>query len=112
MANQGTHYEQAFEALLVKRRIRYVALDQAQKALFAGVQLKSFDFIVHTPSGRMILADIKGRKLSRRAFEKHRCEQTWTTRDDVKSLQDWSNVFGPTYSSAFIFAYWIVSEKD
>ena len=49
MANSGTHYERAFQAVLQRRQVPYVAVDQAKKALFGPVQLKSFDFIIYPP---------------------------------------------------------------
>jgi len=107
MPNCGTHYEQAFEAALIERQIPYVAVDQAQKALFAGEQLKSFDFIVYPTQGRKILADVKGRKLSWRSWARNRFDQTWATADDVESLRSWEQAFGRDYLAVFVFAYWI-----
>ena len=64
MGQGATHYERAFEWYLRQRDMRYVAVDQAKKAVFSGVRLKSFDFIVYSGRGRAVLLDVKGRKLA------------------------------------------------
>ena len=110
MAPNGTHYEQAFESLLQQRQVPYVAVDQAKKALFGPVRLKSFDFIIYPPRGPRILTDVKGRKLSRKSFQRGRLGQTWTTLDDVESLRRWQRVFGAGYLAAFVFAYWLCDD--
>lgn len=71
------HYEHAFEAFLRARRIPYVAVDEARKALLpetarlrlapgdedAGQTLKSFDFVLYGDPN--LLVEIKGRKVAR-----------------------------------------------
>jgi len=110
MAAGNTHYERAFERFLQRRRIAYVAVDQAKKAVFAGVRLKSFDFLLYPSHGPALLADVKGRKLPCRTLAAPpRAGQTWTTLADVEGLAAWEDVFGPGYLAAFIFAYWLVA---
>lgn len=85
------HYEQAFETFLRSRRIPYVAVDEARRALlpddhslrFTTVDargqhvqaLKSFDFVIYGQDGARptdpaqpanLLVEIKGRKIARR----------------------------------------------
>lgn len=85
------HYEQAFETFLRSRRIPYVAVDEARRALLpedhslrltvaddAGERsqaLKSFDFVIYGQDGvrptdpsqpANLLVEIKGRKIARR----------------------------------------------
>lgn len=79
MAQRRHHYEKAFEDFLRARRIPYVAVDEAKKALLpdsahlatierdaAGNEhshaLKSFDFVLYG-SGINLLAEVKGRRL-------------------------------------------------
>jgi len=72
------HYEHAFEAFLRARRIPYVAVDEARKALLpdsarfrlgppdadpAEHALKSFDFVLYGDPN--LLVEIKGRKVAR-----------------------------------------------
>jgi hypothetical protein len=105
MADRSIHYEAAFEGFLRDRKIPYVAVDEAKKALFANAKLKSFDFVVYSKSGPNLLIDVKGRmcrnRNSRRGFE------TWTTRRDVDDLQQWEQIFGDGYKAVLTFIYWI-----
>lgn len=81
MAQRRHHYEKAFEDFLRARRIPYVAVDEARKALLpdsgslraredhgAGGSvehaLKSFDFVLYG-SGINLLAEVKGRRIPR-----------------------------------------------
>ena len=81
MAQRRHHYEKAFEDFLRARRIPYVAVDEAKKALLpesaslrvreddGGVglaehALKSFDFVLYG-SGVNLLAEVKGRRIPR-----------------------------------------------
>lgn len=141
------HYEQAFEHYLRLRRIPYVAVNEARKALLplppmrepAGSEapaatetLKSFDFVLYTPSPRPnLLVDIKGRKVAARRSraggrrgmsatngrpgwlfpEPPRPPPTgrlesWVTEDDIASLTAWEGLFGEGFCAAFIFIYW------
>lgn len=86
MAQRRHHYEKAFEDFLRARRIPYVAVDEAKKALLpdsaslatlgrdasgSPIQqaLKSFDFVLYG-SGVNLLAEVKGRRMprSKRAY--------------------------------------------
>ncbi|MDX2118602.1 MAG: HYExAFE family protein [Planctomycetota bacterium] len=81
MAQRRHHYEQAFEELLRTRRIPYVAVDEARKALVPDsgplrwrhdsppgednpASLKSFDFVLYG-DGINLLAEVKGRRVGR-----------------------------------------------
>lgn len=106
MADRSVHYEAAFEGFLRDRKIPYVAVDEAKKALFANAKLKSFDFVVYSQNGPNLLVDIKGRSArteggSRKSF------QTWTTERDVEDLMQWQGVFGEGFKGVFAFLYWI-----
>ena len=105
MADRSLHYEAAFEAFLRDRKIPYVAVDEAKRALFANARLKSFDFVVYNPNGPNLLVDVKGRscrnKTGRSGFE------TWTTERDVNDLMEWENVFGEGFKAVLTFVYWI-----
>jgi hypothetical protein len=107
MSHFGTHYEQAFASYLEHLGLPYVPVDQARKAVFAGVSLKSFDFIVYGKRCRVMLADVKGRKLPWATYQRGRFGQNWTTADDVRSLHDWQQVFGAGHVAVFVFAYWL-----
>ena len=105
MAIRSIHYEAAFEAFLRDRKIPYVAVDEAKRALFANARLKSFDFVVYSKKGKNLLIDVKGRKgkkqPGRGVFE------TWTTERDVADLLQWEEVFGTDFKAVLMFVYWI-----
>jgi hypothetical protein len=133
------HYEQAFEEYLRARRIPYVAVDEARKALLprgpvatvrtpedigTAASLKSFDFMIYG-QGTNLLVEVKGRQVKHRArptperapklfaapvrLTTGRLE-SWVTLEDVQSLQRWEGLFGPEFQAAFIFVYWCESQ--
>jgi hypothetical protein len=105
MADRSVHYEAAFEAYLRDKRIPYVAVDEAKKALFANSKLKSFDFVVYPQNKPRLLIDVKGRQLRNRT--KRKGFETWATEADVKDLLQWEQVFGEGFTAVFGFVYWI-----
>lgn len=121
MAQRRHHYERAFEAFLRRRRIPYVSVDEARKALLprgvsleAPIQadsdgaalaaLKSFDFVVYGRR-RNLLVEIKGRKASSPRGVRSSL-QSWVTEGDLDSLDVWARLFGPDFVPVFLFIYW------
>lgn len=128
MAQRRHHYENAFEHYLRAKRIPYVSVDEARKALLpegavlaapapendthppglrAGRALKSFDFVVYG-EGTNLLLDIKGRKIARRpggTASRSRLD-SWATQDDIDSLLTWRRLFGAGFDAALVFVYW------
>ena len=132
MSQRRHHYERAFEEYLRSRRIPYVSVDEARKALLpeassmrgrvggggtgevAGkpAALKSFDFVVYG-EGMNLLLDVKGRRVAPRrtksptpmATPRSRLE-SWVTEDDIASLTEWERLFGESFHAAFLFVYW------
>ena len=121
------HYECAFEEYLRSRRIPYVAVDEARKALLpAAVQravpgggkaaIKSFDFVVYGENTNL-LVDIKGRRVEARSGRGGRPTelatgtlQSWVTHDDVESMGQWEGLFGSGFEAAFVFIYWCAAQ--
>ncbi|GJQ30543.1 MAG: hypothetical protein HBSAPP03_24270 [Phycisphaerae bacterium] len=124
------HYEHAFEAYLRARRIPYVAVDEARKALLpAGAlgpisdgagSLKSFDLVIYG-EGANLLVEVKGRRIVPRRGRVLGARdpsspavstpsagrlECWVTQDDVESLARWETLFGPAFEAAFVFVYW------
>lgn len=115
------HYEQAFENYLRTRRIPYVAVDEARKALLpdrggsweafvsqSGVgSLKSFDFVIYGADANL-LVECKGRKLARRSPRSTGATrlENWVTKDDIESLTRWEGLFGSGFEAVFVFVYW------
>jgi hypothetical protein len=122
VAQRRHHYESAFEHHLRERRVPYVAVNEARKALLPEdarpalippgggrpKALKSFDFVLY---GAMtnLLVEIKGRRIARRVSSsgggRGRLE-SWVTEEDVFSLGSWARLFGGGFSAAFVFVYW------
>ena len=105
MANRKVIYEACFEDYLRTAGVPYVAVDEAKKALFAGVQLKSFDFVVYSSSGPNLLADVKGRLYGGRRASRRGHLENWATRDDLGSLARWEGVFGSGFTGLLVFCY-------
>ena len=113
MANRRFHYDRAFEHYLRANAIPYVAVDEAKRALVGDKQnkvlptkLKSFDFVVYSDHGPNLLIDVKGRKHAGPAGGTGRALQNWVTRDDVRSLTKWAEIFGKDFEPAFAFLFW------
>jgi len=109
MANRRVIYEACFEDYLRSAGVPYVAVDEAKKAIFAGVHLKSFDFVVYSDAGPNLLVDVKGRKFPYRGG--HRWEN-WTTRDDLDGLARWEEVFGSGFAGLLVFCYHLAQPQE
>ncbi|MCD4822990.1 MAG: HYExAFE family protein [Phycisphaerae bacterium] len=111
MAQRNVHYEAAFEDYLRAKGLPYVAVDEAKKAIFGKISLKSFDFVVYSSGGANLLVDIKGRKFPdsipgpKRGTGK--AWENWITRGDLEGLTEWEKVFGEGFMAVLIFAYWL-----
>ncbi|MFM9958028.1 MAG: HYExAFE family protein [Phycisphaerales bacterium] len=130
MAQRRHHYEVAFEEYLRARRIPYVSVNEARKALLppdasfsvrtdpaeasATQSLKCFDFVVYSDRVNL-LVDVKGRKVARRKKPQSGAAlaavprsglESWVTREDVDSLSAWRRLFGEGFDAAFVFVYW------
>ncbi len=105
------HYEEAFGDYLRGVGRPYVAVDDAKKAVFAGAQVKSFDFLVYSSGPCNWLVDVKGRKLTLGAPDRRGHLENWTTREDVTGLQQWARVFGDGFSGLLVFAYWLTAPQ-
>jgi hypothetical protein len=118
------HYEHALEGYLRARRIPYIAIDEARKALLPESRrsalgaLKSFDLVIYG-HGSNLLVEVKGRRIvacrnhapsgTRRRFSAVQPAprlESWVTLDDVESLAQWESLFGPSFEAAFVFVYW------
>ena len=111
MANRRFHYEAAFEDYLRGRGLPYVAVDEAKKAIFGRIPLKSFDFVVYSEGGANLLVDVKGRKfpdaISGPKRGASRAWENWVTREDMEGLAEWRRVFGEGFEAVFLFVYWL-----
>lgn len=112
MAQRCHHYERAFEAFLRARRIPYISVDEARKALLpddGGIAsaIKSFDFVAYLGPTNL-LVEVKGRKVpapkpGSNARGRMEC---WVSREDTESLAEWERLFGEGFEACFAFMYW------
>ncbi len=102
---RSNHYEAAFEHFLRTRGLPYVAVDEAKRALFATIEMKSFDLIAYLPGRRNLLIDVKGRKA--RGGTRNWSFDPWITLDDLDALSAWQEVFGDGFEASFVFAFWL-----
>ena len=127
MGQRRHHYEQAFEAYLRARRVPYISVDEAKRALLpegarlrlepaAGVSadeappvaIKSFDFVVYELH-RSVIVDVKGRKIAQRRSMTPTTPgrlECWVTQEDIDSMRHWRRLFGAGFEAAFVFLYW------
>ncbi len=103
VTKRDNHYEAAFEAFLRDRRVPYVAIDESKRALAEDASLKSLDFIVYSSSCPTWLVDVKGRRFP--SGRQKRYWKNWSTRDDLRSLARWEEIFGDCFQGLFVFAY-------
>lgn len=109
MAKRDNHYEAAFEEYLRIRQIPYIAVDETRRALLGDGSLKSLDFIISPAAGPSWLVDVKGRRFPS-GDQNKQYWRNWSTRDDVRSLAAWEQLFGPVAQGMFVFAYDVVGD--
>lgn len=109
MTKRDNHYEAAFEEYLRSRQVPYVAVDEAKRAKMGNGTLKSLDFIVSAEGSDSWLVDVKGRRFP--SGEQKQYWKNWSTRDDLRSLSAWQDLFGSHFHSIFVFAYDIVGDR-
>lgn len=110
MANRNNHYEAAFENYLRTKAHPCVPVDEAKKAAFGKISLKSFDFIVYSSRGVNLLVDVKGRKFPDSIVGKRKSTrpwENWVTRGDIEGLKKWEEIFGEGFRAILVFAYWL-----
>ncbi len=111
MANRDNHYEAAFEEYLRTRGVPYVAVDEAKRSVLSdGASIKSLDFIVSSPGPVRWLVNVKGRRFPSGDIQKQYWKN-WSTRDDLVSLAQWEQLFGPGFCGLFVFAYNILGDR-
>jgi len=103
------HYERAFENWLRDNQIRYLSIDEHKRAVFAHQKLKSFDFLLYPCAGRIVIAEVKGRRFKGTTFAKLAGLECWVTTEDVDGLAQWQKIFGSGHEAVFVFVYRIAN---
>lgn len=107
--DRSNHYEAAFEAYLRARKLGYVAVDEAHRAVLDDEPVKSLDFVVYGGNGAKLLVDVKGRRFPGGAKDRpRRVWESWSTREDIDGLTRWTERFGEGYLALFVFVYRIL----
>ncbi len=99
------HYERAFGNWLIDNRIQYIAVDEQKRSALGRLRIRSFDYLLYPHNGQIVVAEVKGRKFKGTSFAKLAGFECWVTTDDVDGLTRWQEVFGPSHTAVFIFAY-------
>jgi len=98
-------YERAFGNWLSDNHIQYIAVDEQKRLALGRSNIKHFDYLIYPPNQKILVAEVKGRKFRGISFANLAGFECWVTADDIEGLAKWQQVFGPTHSAAFIFAY-------
>lgn len=114
MVRRHIHYEAAFEDYVRSLGWPYIPVDEQKKSIFAGAQIKSFDFLVYPPQRKAWLVDVKGRKYPYECKGGKHYWENWVTRSDLEGLGEWEGVFGDDFEPVFVFVYWVsgISKRD
>ena len=103
--HRPNHYERAFRNWLIDSRIKHIAVDEQKRAVFERSKIKNFDYLIYPPAGKIIAAELKGRKFKGTSFAKLAGFECWVTTDDVDGLEYWHRVLGANHETTFVFAY-------
>lgn len=106
------HYESAFEDILRKCQIPYVAINENKRPIIEGEAIKNFDFIVYSKKGKYLI-DIKGKFFPYEySYRAPNYWENWITLDDIKGLKFWQKIFGKGFQSLLIYIFLIKHKKD
>lgn len=108
MVSIVNHYEAAFGQWLAENRVQHIGVDQTRRRWFVRDRLKSFDFVLYPDGRRLLLAEIKGRGFSGSVLRNLSGLQNWVTREDIRGLLQWQQVFqrqDPAADALLVFAY-------
>jgi hypothetical protein len=104
------HYEVAFDAYLRERGAATLPIVEARRSYLDEDSVKSPDFVVVAPSEARLVVDVKGRKFGGSAERPRRIWQNWCLRDDVISLESWTEHFGVGFRGILAFVYHLAPE--
>lgn len=111
--DRSNHYEAAFEAYLRRRRLCYVAVDEAKRSLLEDEPVKSLDFVVYGEGDARLLVDVKGRRFpGGTPDEPRRIWECWAERADISGLLRWEQRFGSGYVGLLAFTYLIAPDIE
>ena len=100
MARRNNHYEKAFEQTILKRGIDFSPINEGRVPIVDGQGIKNFDFLVYLPSGKHLLVELKGRKVSG-----PNAVNCWATNQGVSDLGRWRDALGEEFEPVFVFVF-------
>ena len=106
------HYEKALESFLRKKKILYLAINEAKRPLFRNERVKNFDFLLITKKKELLLCDVKGKFFPYEYGKSKNYWENWITKDDLKYLELWDKEFGKKAIGIILYIYWIKKEED
>ncbi len=104
------HYEVAFDEYLRQRGAATLPIVEARRSYLDEDTVKSPDFVVVAPRDARLVVDVKGRKFGGSADHPRRIWQNWCQRDDVTSLESWTEHFGVGFRGILAFVYHLAPE--
>jgi len=105
MTRRHIHYEAAFEDFLRSRGVPYIGVNEAQRAIFAGTKVKSFDFLVYPAVRPNWLVDVKGRLFPYDHGGTRRYWENWVGAEDLETMRAWEEALGEGFRAMFVFSY-------
>lgn len=106
------YYELAFEDILRRCEIPYIAINENKRPIIEGEAIKNFDFIVYSRKGKYLM-DIKGKFFPYEySYGRPNYWENWITLDDIKGLKFWQKIFGKGFQSFIVYPFLIRNKKD
>jgi hypothetical protein len=99
------HYELAFEAYLRGRGAATLPIVEMRRSYLDEDSVKSPDFVVVGQNESRLVVDVKGRKFGGTVECPRRIWQNWCLRDDVTSLESWTDHMGGGFRGVLAFVY-------
>lgn len=112
MTRRHIHYEAAFQDFLRSRGLPYVGVNEAQRAIFAGEKVKSFDFVVYPGKRPNWLVEVKGRQFPYESGGSRRFWENWVAAEDLEMLATWEQATGDEFRAMLVFAYALLCEES
>lgn len=115
MTGLPNHYELALRSWLIDNGVRFLAVDQQKRKVFARNKIKTFDMLVYpagggSPGSRTLVVEVKGRLFKGAKLNVGVSLPNWVTKEDVIGLTRWEQIIARTEvrqrsHAVFVFSY-------
>lgn len=109
------HYEFALRSWLDDNGVRFLAVDQQKRKVFARNKIKTFDMLVYPAvgggdRGQTLVVEVKGRLFKGAKLNAGASLPNWVTKEDIIGLTRWEQIIGRTEvrqrsNAVFVFSY-------